>query len=64
MPPRLSTQGDTRSATDGVDDKKSEQTADEQPDTSRVWRYAKLAGHHLKHHVGVGIICSVAYFDP
>lgn len=20
--------------------------------------------HHLKRHVGVGIICSVAYFDP
>ena len=20
--------------------------------------------HHLKRHVGVGIVCSVAYFDP
>ncbi|KAJ3490516.1 hypothetical protein NLI96_g1397 [Meripilus lineatus] len=36
---------------------------------SRSWGSSALSvahkiGHHIKNHVGVGIICSVAYFDP
>lgn len=30
----------------------------------RVKKGARTAVHHVKRHVGVGIICSVAYFDP
>ncbi|KAF8905430.1 natural resistance-associated macrophage protein-domain-containing protein [Gymnopilus junonius] len=39
-----------------------------QPYSSRAARSLRLGAatllHHLKRHVGVGIICSVAYFDP
>ncbi|KDR84835.1 hypothetical protein GALMADRAFT_233253 [Galerina marginata CBS 339.88] len=31
---------------------------------TRVHHGAQTLVHHLKRHVGVGIICSVAYFDP
>ncbi|KIP11464.1 hypothetical protein PHLGIDRAFT_63938 [Phlebiopsis gigantea 11061_1 CR5-6] len=31
---------------------------------SRLVRSARAVLRHVKHHVGVGIICSVAYFDP
>ncbi|KAH9487086.1 Iron transporter SMF3 [Psilocybe cubensis] len=31
---------------------------------SRLVQGARTLGHHIKRHVGVGIICSVAYFDP
>lgn len=31
---------------------------------SRTRRVAKTLVHHVKKHVGVGVICAVAYFDP
>ncbi|EKM60826.1 uncharacterized protein PHACADRAFT_133651 [Phanerochaete carnosa HHB-10118-sp] len=31
---------------------------------SPVVRSARAVFRHVKHHVGVGIVCSVAYFDP
>lgn len=30
----------------------------------RVLSGFRISIHHFKKHVGVGIICSVAYFDP
>ncbi|OBZ79850.1 hypothetical protein A0H81_00489 [Grifola frondosa] len=30
----------------------------------RLLAGGRTVGHHLKNHVGVGIVCSVAYFDP
>ncbi|KAF9471062.1 natural resistance-associated macrophage protein [Pholiota conissans] len=30
----------------------------------KLKKTARTVAHHLKRHVGVGIICSVAYFDP
>ncbi|KAL4243096.1 NRAMP family protein [Abortiporus biennis] len=29
-----------------------------------AWMSAKCVGHHITKHVGVGIVCAVAYFDP
>ncbi|KAF9270526.1 natural resistance-associated macrophage protein [Marasmius fiardii PR-910] len=29
-----------------------------------VTSIARLVTHHVKHHIGLGIICAVAYFDP
>ncbi|PSR80736.1 hypothetical protein PHLCEN_2v6652 [Hermanssonia centrifuga] len=34
------------------------------PPKSRLHRYSRAAVTHVKKHVGVGIVCSVAYFDP
>ncbi|KAF5327083.1 hypothetical protein D9619_004505 [Psilocybe cf. subviscida] len=31
---------------------------------ARVKHVGYLVGHHIKKHVGVGMICAVAYFDP
>ncbi|KAJ3548333.1 hypothetical protein NM688_g5311 [Phlebia brevispora] len=36
---------------------------DQQKD-SQIKRYARTILKHFKHHIGVGIVCSVAYFDP
>ncbi|EEB92404.1 hypothetical protein MPER_09093, partial [Moniliophthora perniciosa FA553] len=30
----------------------------------RMAQYSKTIVHHMQKHVGVGIICAVAYFDP
>ncbi|KAI3622271.1 transporter smf2 [Moniliophthora roreri] len=30
----------------------------------RIAQYSKTIIHHVRKHVGVGIICAVAYFDP
>lgn len=41
-----------------------------QPETSiskvkrRIWSGFTTSVHHFQKHVGVGIVCSVAYFDP
>ena len=64
MPPRLSTLDTLQSTGDETNDEDQQQVGSETSPSSRLWRWAKVAAHHLKHHVGVGIICSVAYFDP
>ncbi|KAH8100469.1 natural resistance-associated macrophage protein [Cristinia sonorae] len=64
MPPRLAALDTLQATGDRAD---GEGFLDPPKPVSRsvkVQRWIKIAGHHLKHHVGVGIICSVAYFDP
>ena len=48
----------------------SSQSLDDAPETCILRAKRRVASgfgtfvHHFKKHVGVGIICSVAYFDP
>ena len=49
----------------------SSHSQNDEPETSimratkrRVASGFRTSVHHFKKHVGVGIICSVAYFDP
>lgn len=67
MPPRLSALDTLQRSGDEADGAESLQ-APGRPialsRVSRVQRWTNVVGHHMKNHVGVGIICSVAYFDP
>ncbi|KAJ3976341.1 natural resistance-associated macrophage protein-domain-containing protein [Lentinula raphanica] len=32
--------------------------------TARISRASGIVFHHIRRHVGVGLVCSIAYFDP
>ncbi|TCD70666.1 hypothetical protein EIP91_002387 [Steccherinum ochraceum] len=64
MPPSLAGQDTLQTLGEETNEAFLQVGPDEPSRTSRIWRWSKATVHHLRHHVGVGIICSVAYFDP
>lgn len=62
MPPRSLLNGLQPQAEVAQSEKDVPQT--NTPFLSRVKSVSKTVALHVTKHVGVGIICSVAYFDP
>ncbi|KAI0815333.1 natural resistance-associated macrophage protein-domain-containing protein [Irpex lacteus] len=59
MPPLAAQGASSEFAATSAADQSNEKTS-----KSRTIRVLQTVKHHVKHHVGIGIVCSVAYFDP